>query len=145
MQFILLSVAQLTTIAVCVSGFAISLKEILPHYSLTSIELCTILALAIVSSFPVDFALKTQGLIYIIVLSAIVSVFMGSGSQIPADVTPLPSLTALSFWPAPIEAIELRMLIVCPKSLVDGDVVSKRFRSMSEALSKGGWECTSPV
>ncbi|MCP5489868.1 MAG: hypothetical protein H7A42_01975 [Chlamydiales bacterium] len=30
---ILLSVAQLTTIAVCVSGFAISLQEILPHYS----------------------------------------------------------------------------------------------------------------
>jgi amino acid transporter len=97
---ILLSVAQLTTIAVCVSGFAISLQEILPHYSLTTIELCTILALAIVSSFPVDFALKTQGLIYIIVLSAIVSVFMGSGSQIPAEVTPTASLTALSFWPA---------------------------------------------
>jgi len=97
---ILLSVAQLTTIAVCVSGFAISLQEIFPHYSLTSLELCTILGLAIVSSFPVDFALKAQGMIYFIVLSAIVSVFMGSGSHIPSEITATPSTLALTFWPA---------------------------------------------
>lgn len=97
---VLLSIAQLTTIAICISGFAISLREFLPHYSLTSLELCTILALAIVSSFPVDFALKAQGVIYIIVLSAIASVFLGSGSQIPAQMTVTSPTPLLGFWPA---------------------------------------------
>lgn len=96
----LLSIAQLTTIAICVSGFAISLREVFPTFSLTSIELYTILALTIVSSFPVDFALKAQGIIYVIVLSAILSVFMGGGDLIPPTFEALETLPTLTFWPA---------------------------------------------
>lgn len=97
---VLLTLAQLTTVAVCVTGFAISLHELLPHYSLTLLEIGTLLALMIISSFPVDFALKTQGLIFGVVIAAIVSVFMGSGANIPESVTPLPLTESLSFWAA---------------------------------------------
>lgn len=97
---ILLTLSQLTTIAVCVSGFALSLQELIPHLSLTFLELCTLAGLAIVALFPVDFALKTQGLIFCVVLAAIISVFMGGGSQIPETVTALPSTTTITFWAA---------------------------------------------
>lgn len=70
---ILLTIAQLTTVAVCVSGFAISLQEILPHFSLTFLELCTLGGLALVATLPVDFALKTQGAIFCIVITSMCS------------------------------------------------------------------------
>jgi amino acid transporter len=97
---VLLSLAQLTTIAICVSGFAISLQDTLPHYSLISLELITLLILAVIASFPVDFALHTQGVIYLIVLSSILSVFFGKAPDIPADSFPIPSPISLSFWAA---------------------------------------------
>ena len=97
---ILLTIAQLTTIAICVSGFAISLQELLPQYSLVSLEVATLIGLAIVSLFPVDFALKTQGLIFVVVITSIISVFLGSSSNIPETITPLASFETLSFWTA---------------------------------------------
>ncbi|MCP5506052.1 MAG: amino acid permease [Chlamydiales bacterium] len=97
---ILLTIAQLTTIAVCVSGFALSLQELMPHLSLNFLEICTLAGLAIVALFPVDFALKAQGGIFCILIASIVSVFFGSGSQIPETVTPLPNMTTISFWAA---------------------------------------------
>lgn len=97
---ILLTLAQLITIAVCVSGFAISLQELLPHFSLPFLEICTLAGLAIVAMFPVDFALKTQGVIFCIVVAAIGSVFWGSSSHIPETITSLPSLETVSFWAA---------------------------------------------
>ena len=97
---VLLTLAQLTTVAVCVTGFAISLNAIIPHYSLTTLEIGTLLALTVVSMFPVDFALKTQGLIFGVVIASIISVFLGSGANIPETIMPLPSTETLSFWAA---------------------------------------------
>lgn len=97
---ILLTLSQLTTIAVCVSGFALSLQEFVPHISLISLEICTLAALAVVALFPVDFALKTQGLIFCIVIAAIISVFMGDSSRIPEMPTASSTSTAITFWAA---------------------------------------------
>lgn len=97
---ILMTLSQITTVAVCVTGFAISLHELLPHFSLTTLEIGTLIVLTIVSSFPVDFALKTQGLIFCVVMASIISVFLGSGSNIPESVTPLHSTETLGFWAA---------------------------------------------
>lgn len=97
---LLLTLSQLTTIAVCVSGFALSLQELTSHFSLISLEVFTLAGLAIVSFFPVDFALKTQGLIFCVVIASIFSVFMGGGSNIPETITPLPSTEAMTFWTA---------------------------------------------
>ncbi|MCB1107422.1 MAG: hypothetical protein KDK76_04925 [Chlamydiia bacterium] len=97
---ILLTVAQLITIAVCVTGFAISLKELMPHLSMTLLEIYTLGGLAIVAFLPVDFALKTQGVIFCIVITAILSVFFGSSSNIPDTITPLSSFETISFWGA---------------------------------------------
>ena len=97
---ILLTLAQLITIAVCVSGFAISLQEVLPNYSLTLLEFLTLACLGLIALFPVDFALKTQGVIFLIVLSAILSVFFGSSSTIPPLEVKASSVETLSFWGA---------------------------------------------
>lgn len=97
---ILLTIAQLTTVAVCVSGFAISLQEILPHFSLSFLEICTLGGLALVATLPVDFALKAQGAIFCIVITSIVSVFFGSSANIPESIAPLPTFETVSFWAA---------------------------------------------
>jgi amino acid transporter len=97
---ILLTVAQLITIAVCVSGFALSLQEIMPHLSLPFLEICTLIGLAIVALFPVDFALKAQGFIFCIVMASILSVFFGSSANIPETITPLPRTSSIGFWAA---------------------------------------------
>jgi len=64
------------------------------------LEVATLIGLAIVSLFPVDFALKTQGLIFVVVITSIISVFLGSSSNIPETITPLASFETLSFWTA---------------------------------------------
>ncbi len=97
---ILLTIAQLITIAVCISAFAISAQELLPHLSLTFLEVCALSGLAIVALFPVDFALKAQGLIFCVMIASIASVFFGSGSNIPDVITALPSTEKVSFWAA---------------------------------------------
>lgn len=99
---ILLTLSQLITIAVCVSGFALSLQELAPYLSLTFLEICTLIGLAIIALFPVDFAVKMQGFIFCIVVAAIGSVFIGGNSQIPETVAAgaIPSTTTLTFWGA---------------------------------------------
>ncbi|MCB1084560.1 MAG: amino acid permease [Chlamydiia bacterium] len=97
---LLLTFSQLTTIAICVSGFALSVQEILPHLSLTFLQICTLASLAIVASFPVDFALKAQTAIFCIVIASILSVLLGSSGNIPETITPLPQLEKIGFWAA---------------------------------------------
>lgn len=128
---ILLTIAQLTTIAVCVSGFALSLHELIPHFSLTFLELCTLAGLAVVALFPVDFALKTQGLIFCILLASIISVFFGSGSNIPETITPLPSTTTISFWAA------FALFFPATTGIESGMAMSGDLKSPSRSLAIG--------
>lgn len=97
---ILLTVSQVITIAVCVSGFAISLQELLPHCSLTLLELCALGGLTLVALLPVDFVLKAQGGIFCIIIISIASIFWGSHTNIPESIAPLPILETISFWAA---------------------------------------------
>ena len=128
---ILLTLAQLTTVAVCVSGFAISLQEVLPQFSLTTLKIGTLLTLAIVSSFPVDFALKAQGVIFCVVVAAILSVFMGSSSQIPETFSPLSSITSLSFWAA------FALFFPATTGIESGMAMSGDLRNPSRSLAIG--------
>ncbi|NGX50838.1 MAG: hypothetical protein K1060chlam2_00689 [Chlamydiae bacterium] len=97
---LLLTLAQLTTVAICISGFAISLRELLPQFSLIVLEVGALITLTVVSLLPIKFALKAQGLIFGVVISSIVSVFCGSGANIPETITALPSTETLTFWAA---------------------------------------------
>lgn len=128
---ILLTVAQLTTIAVCVSGFAISLQELLPQFSLSFLEICTLAGLAIVASFPVDFALKTQGLIFCIVVTSIASVFFGSSHNIPEQIQSLPSVETVSFWAA------FALFFPATTGIESGMAMSGDLKSPSRSLAIG--------
>ena len=97
---ILLAIAQIATIAICVSGFVVTIHDLLPNHSLTSLEITTLLILTLISIFPTNIAVKTQGVIFFLLLLAILSVFMGGKEYIPADITPLPTFERISFWGA---------------------------------------------
>ena len=84
---VLLAIAQVSTIAICVSGFVITIHDFLPNFPLTTLKITTLLSLAFISIFPTNIAVKTQGVIFFLVLSAILSVFLGgriySGTYYP--------------------------------------------------------------
>src|SRR3990167_74806 len=97
---VLLAIAQVSTIAICVSGFVITIHDFLPNFPLTTLKITTLLSLAFISIFPTNIAVKTQGVIFFLVLSAILSVFLGGKEYIPTHITPLPNLETISFWGA---------------------------------------------
>ncbi|MBI3211830.1 MAG: amino acid permease [Simkania negevensis] len=96
---ILLTIAQLTTVAISVSGFALSLQELFPHFSLLSLQVATLLFLTLFSTLPVNFSLKVQGGIFLMVIGALASIFLG---EEPKATTALPTspIAILSFWSA---------------------------------------------
>ncbi len=128
---ILLTIAQLTTIAVCVSGFAISLQELIPGTSLPFLEGCALLGLGIVAMLPVDFALKTQGVIFCIVMTAIISVFLGDSARIPETIAPLSSLETVSFWAA------FALFFPATTGIESGMAMSGDLKSPSRSLAIG--------
>lgn len=95
---ILLFIGQHASIALCVSGFVLSLKSILPSVSPDLLKIITIFSLALISYLSTNLALKTQILIFIALMISLASIFLGSGSNIPADIKPLDIAPALSFW-----------------------------------------------
>ncbi len=128
---ILLTIAQLTTIAICVLGFAISLQELMPQFSLIFLEACTLTGLALVSSFPINFVLKTQGLIFCIVAVSIISVFFGSSSNIPKTIKTLPSFETVSFWAA------FALFFPATTGIESGMAMSGDLKSPSRSLAVG--------
>ncbi len=97
---ILLCLAQLTTVAVCISGFALSVHEIWSQLPLGMIEFYSLIGVLLVASLPISFALKAQGSVFIIVLAAILSIFYGGVNAIPESITPLPLSESMTFWAA---------------------------------------------
>lgn len=128
---ILLTIAQLTTIAICVLGFAISLQELMPQFSLIFLEACTLTGLALVSSFTINFVLKTQGLIFCIVAVSIISVFFGSSSNIPKTIKTLPSFETVSFWAA------FALFFPATTGIESGMAMSGDLKSPSRSLAVG--------
>lgn len=97
---ILLCISQITSIALCTSGFSVSLHEFFPQVPLRILELGTLIFLGLISYFSTNAALKAQMLIFFILMISVVSVFLGGGHLIPESVQPITSQTSLSFWMA---------------------------------------------
>ena len=98
---ILFSISQLISIALCISGFALSLQEFLPRVQLEVIEVITLSVLMGLSYLSNDLALKTQALIFILLSVSIGTIFLGGGQCIPETVQPLEHLpSGLTFWAA---------------------------------------------
>ncbi len=94
---IALVAAQVICMIFCVAGFAYSFNAFFPQYSIELIELGTLIFLAFVSFVSTNVALKTQALIFGVLLVAIGSIFLGPIASVPesgAPYFPVP----LSFW-----------------------------------------------
>lgn len=91
-----LVIAQIISMVLCISGFAVSLQTLFPALNLEMIEIATMIILGFTSSISTNFALKTQIFVLIILLFAIASIFLG---PISLGQTPSPFFSPpLKFW-----------------------------------------------
>lgn len=95
---ILLCISQITSIALCSSGFALSLHEFLPYVPLKALEFGTLTLLLLISYFSTNAAVKAQLLIFLILGISIGSVFLGGGHYIPDVIQPTATEPSLGFW-----------------------------------------------
>lgn len=94
---ILLSLMQVATISLCISGFAVSFVEFFPTLSIELIEIIALSSLVLLST--TRFALKTQMLVFLALLAGLISIFLGTSdsiSHLPAGENA--TLPAFSFW-----------------------------------------------
>ncbi len=94
---ILLCCSQLTSIALCVTGFVSSLEHIFPFISPAILEVSTLLVLSFLSYISTNLAIKTQVAIFFALTISLVSVFMGKGSNIPNTLQVIPT-ESITFW-----------------------------------------------
>lgn len=96
---VLQCISQLCSIALCVTGFSLSLNEIFPSLSLPLLKAVTIATLALISYLSTNLALRTQILIFFLLFTGISAIFWG-WKGIPADLPLLNPTTTLTFWSA---------------------------------------------
>lgn len=98
---ILLCLSQMTSIALCVSGFSISLFSLFPTLSLSWIEIVTIITVGICASYSRQWAVRVQWGIFFSLILSLLSLFLGSHDYLPE---PLPMQDGLGhslpFWQA---------------------------------------------
>ncbi|MCP5469900.1 MAG: amino acid permease [Chlamydiales bacterium] len=95
---ILLCISQTTSVALCVSGFAVSLQEFLPHLSITYLEIGTICFLTFISYVSTNLALQTQIFIFCALAVSLGAIFLGDASNIPSTLLPADSIPHMPFW-----------------------------------------------
>lgn len=129
---ILLCLTQLASVAVCVSGFALSIKEFLPLFSISSIEVLTLCSLILISYISTSFAIKTQAFIFILLLASFASIFMGTASGIAQ---PLPAFevpaTIVPFW------VGFALFFPAITGIEVGMAMSGDLKNPSRSLMKG--------
>jgi amino acid transporter len=94
---VLQCVSQLCSIALCVTGFSLSIHEVFPDVSLSLLKGVTLTALILVSYFSTSFALKTQILIFVTLLTSISAIFWG-WQEVPETLPLLPTNPSMTFW-----------------------------------------------
>lgn len=94
--------AQLISISMTITGFAYLFCDIYPMFSLVQVEVAALTALTFLACVSTSLALRTQGLIFALIMLAIGSVFFGSSDMIPApkDITPFYQGGTLTFLAA---------------------------------------------
>lgn len=90
---------QSLTIAFCCIGFAESLHDLIPSWSITNISVGTLAVLTILAYTSVRGALKVQMGIFIAIIASLISLFTGTevSPMPPETFTPAP-LNTLGFW-----------------------------------------------
>ncbi|MBA3722966.1 MAG: amino acid permease [Parachlamydiaceae bacterium] len=91
---------QCLSIAFCVIGFAESLNELVPLWSITEIGIGTLLTLTLLAYFSLNGALKVQLLIFVILIASLVSLFFGGSEMLAPEPAKngFETTQQLSFW-----------------------------------------------
>lgn len=89
--------AQVISMIFCVAGFAYSLNNLYPQISIEVIELGTLIFLALLSFVSTNVALKMQMFIFVVLILAISSIFLGPSTVGSFPGTPYYS-QPLDFW-----------------------------------------------
>jgi len=102
---IALVLSQIFTVAVCTTGFAYSLSNLLqdiyPGVNLVTIEMFTLLILSFLAFASADLALKTQLIIFAVLIVGVISVFFSKDISQIAFTPDLPFFSeGLKFWEA---------------------------------------------
>ncbi len=90
---------QSLTVAFCCIGFAESLHDLIPSWSITNIAITTLACLTLLAYTSVRGALKVQLVIFIAIIASLISLFTGNDVAPinPETFTPS-SLNTLGFW-----------------------------------------------
>lgn len=96
---VLQCIAQLCSVALCVTGFSLSISEILPAIPLPLLKAVTLTTLIFISYFSTDLALKTQIFIFTSLFTAISAIFWG-WTAIPTDLPAIVNTNSMTFWVA---------------------------------------------
>ncbi|MGA8164136.1 MAG: hypothetical protein WB791_03805 [Waddliaceae bacterium] len=89
---------QALTIAFCCVGFAESLHDLIPSWSITSIGLSTLAVLTLIAYTSVKGALKVQVAIFILLIFSFISLFTGRTLESTPVSDFTPANTNLGFW-----------------------------------------------
>lgn len=127
---VLQCIAQLCSIALCVTGFSLSIFELFPAIPLPFLKAVTLTVLVLISYFSTDFALKTQMLIFIVLSIAISSIFWG-WIGVPSSLPLLPSNESMTFW------VAFSMFFPATTGMESGMSMSGDLRKPSRSLPLG--------
>ena len=126
--------AQLISIALTVAGFSISVCVLYPSLSLHWVELAALTILTLISGFSASWSLRLQGVILVLLLSAIGSLLLGSAEnlEIPTESTiPFFPGGELSFWQT------FAMFYPAMTGIEAGMALSGSLRTPGQSLYKG--------
>lgn len=127
---ILSCTAQLCSIALCTTGFAVSLQELFPLVPIVFFKVGTLVTLLGVAYFSTNFALKTQIFIFLGLVTSLAAIFLGS--QPPSPLLPVsPFGESLSFWGA------FALFFPAMTGIESGMAMSGDLRSPSRSLPIG--------
>ncbi|MFZ0564798.1 MAG: amino acid permease [Chlamydiales bacterium] len=128
---ILICISQTTSIALCVSGFAVSLHEFFPDFSLPLIEVVTLVFLGVIAYISTNLALQTQILIFCALMVSLITIFTGDASNIPESLAPSDTFSSMPFW------IAFAMFFPAATGIESGMSMSGDLRNPSRAIPWG--------
>lgn len=128
---LLIFTSQLCSISLCVTGFSLSLHELLPDTPLLLIKAATLGVLTFLAYFSTNLALKAQFFIFITLAASIVAIFFGSDAP-PASLLPTEDAQqTIGFW------VAFSMFFPAMTGIECGMSMSGDLRNPSKALPIG--------
>lgn len=127
---VLQSISQLCSIALCVTGFSLSIHEIFPAIPIAILKIVTLTTLLFISYYSTALALRTQIFIFITLFTGISAIFWG-WAGVPDTLPLLPSDQSMSFW------IAFSMFFPATTGIESGMSLSGDLRTPSRSLPLG--------